>query len=435
MTNGSEMQDNPAVTRILDLSREDPTRLLELERFRRPITVLFTDIEGSTAYFEKFGDISGLAMVHKFNDVVRKAVDECAGRVVKNIGDGIMATFDDSEKCVEASIEIQRRLKQMNAASEEEHRLMVRIGLHYGMGIIRSDNDVFGDVVNVASRIQSAALPGQILVSDTVQEKIASGKHQLSALGRFRLKGKSEERDLFEVLWSQEVPVGAAVTGIGLSQEPQAFQLCHLDSNRVADAVYVPSSAGLSIGRSNSDLNFPDAVMDSPHARLLIVDGQPVIEDLSLQVGVFVQLMGVHILEHDDTIMIGRRIFRFIGKPEIAAAPNPWVSPVANARLPLPIYPASLVLLDGDGSRRGERYPLGQKELRIGRTTGDHVFPDDVFMSRTHARLYQRGEHFLVEDLSSLNGTFVKARGKAIIPLQALVWIGDESFQIVAAAM
>jgi class 3 adenylate cyclase len=433
MTNGSEMQDNPAVTRILDLSREDPELLRELERFRRPITVLFTDIEGSTAYFERFGDISGLAMVHKFNNVVRKAVDECAGRVVKNIGDGIMATFDDNEKCVEASIEIQRRVKQINEASEEEHRLLVRIGLHHGMGIIRSDNDVFGDVVNVASRIQSVALPGQILVSDTVQEKIASGKHQLSAQGRFRLKGKSEERDLFEVIWRQEVPIAAGVTGTGISEEPPAFQLCHLDSSRVSDAVYVPSSKGLSIGRGNADLNFPDASMDSPHARLLIVDGQPVIEDLSHRVGVFVQLMGIHILEQDDTIMIGRRIFRFINKSEIAAAPNPWKTPAANATLPLPIYPATLALLGADGSASEERFPLGQKEIRIGRTAGDYLFPDDVFMSRTHARLHRHGDNYLLEDLSSLNGTFVKARGKAIIPLQALVWIGDELFQIVAA--
>jgi len=149
MTNGSKRQDSHAVTRILDLSRLDPERLRELERFRRPIAVLFADIVGSTAYFEKFGDISGLAMVHNFKHLVGKAVEEHSGRVIKNIGDGIMATFEETEPGVRASIEIQRRLQQANASIDDGHRFAVRIGLHYGSAIVRSDSDVFGDVVNV----------------------------------------------------------------------------------------------------------------------------------------------------------------------------------------------------------------------------------------------------------------------------------------------
>jgi adenylate cyclase len=408
MTNGSEMQDNPQVTRILELSRDDPGRLRELEQFRRPITVLFADIAGSTAYFEKFGDIPGLAMVHKFNHLVRNAVEEFAGRVIKNIGDGIMATFEDTGQSVQASIETQRRLKQVNASNELEHRFAVRIGLHHGIGIVRSDSDVFGDVVNVASRIQSLAQPGPILVSDTVREKIADGSFQFRALGFFQLKGKSEERDLFEVLWEPEIPANGTA---GMGEHRLAFGLCRLGANRVAGAEQLPISDGQTIGQHNADLSFPDTAMDSPHARLLIVDGQPVIEDLSAKAGVFVQSIGAQILEHDDTIMMGSRFFQFFRKAETAA----------------------LVQVDREGSQSGEPYPLGEKEVRFGRITGDFIFPDDGLMSRTHARLFRRGNDYLVEDLASRNGTFVKVRGRARIPLQARVWLGGAYFCFVQA--
>ena len=408
MTNGSEKQDSPAVTRILDLSRLDPGRLRELERFRRPITVLFADIVGSTAYFERYGDISGLAMVHNFNHLAGKAVEEHAGRVIKKIGDGIMATFEETERCVQASIEIQRRLKEVNASNEDGHRFAVRIGLHHGTGIVRSDNDVFGDVVNVASRIQSLAQPGQILVSDTVREKIADGSYRLRALGFFHLQGKSEERDLFEVQWAEEVPGAFA----GTSERLQSFQLCHLGGSSVVGVEQFPISDGTTIGQRGADLSFPSAAMDSPHARFLIADGQPLIEDLSARGGVYLQVMGAHILEQDDMIVIGSRLFKFLRHAEIAAA---------------------LVQLDRETLQRGERYPLGENEVRFGRTSGDYIFPHDRFMSRTHARVYRCDQKYLLEDLASRNGTYVKVRDKARIPLQARIWIGGEYFHVVEA--
>src|SRR5689334_3393863 len=159
------MENEPTnmVTKILELSRQDPSRLKELEKFRRSVAVLFTDIQGSTAYYEKFGDIAGFAMVHECNDLLKKIVENHGGRVIKNIGDAIMACFDSCEQSVQATVEMQRKLREANSSkTEEEQQARVRIGVHYGQAIVRS-GDVFGDAVNVASRIQSLALPEQIL--------------------------------------------------------------------------------------------------------------------------------------------------------------------------------------------------------------------------------------------------------------------------------
>src|SRR5277367_6804481 len=108
------MTDSPKsgtrVTKLLELAQADPSRLQELERFRQTLVVMFSDIKGSTAYFEKHGDAAGLFMVHQCNDTIRRLVEKHGGRVVKTIGDGTMASFPEPKNSVKAAIEIQKAL-------------------------------------------------------------------------------------------------------------------------------------------------------------------------------------------------------------------------------------------------------------------------------------------------------------------------------------
>src|SRR5437588_11337523 len=159
------MRQNTLVTKILELSRQDPAVLQQLERFRRAVTVMFTDIKGSTEYFENFGDIAGLAMVHECSDLLRTVIEQQGGRVIKTIGDGVMALFDGCDESVQSAVAIQRRWKERNALRKKEEEMLVRIGLHYGLGIVKCD-DVFGDVVNTASRVESVAQPEQSIISE-----------------------------------------------------------------------------------------------------------------------------------------------------------------------------------------------------------------------------------------------------------------------------
>ena len=73
---------------------------------------------------------------------------------------------------------------------------------------------------------------------------------------------------------------------------------------------------------------------------------------------------------------------------------------------------------------------LCKEEVRFGRTIGDYVFPQDRFMSRTHARVYQRGEDYFLEDLKSLNGTFARVRGKSPVPPGTSLQVGKEVFLV-----
>src|SRR6185369_8205275 len=86
----------------------DSTR--ELEKLRRGITVLFTDIKGSTAYFERYGDAAGLLMVHHCNSLLGQIVERHGGKVIKTIGDAVMASFEDHGEAVAAAIEMQEAI-------------------------------------------------------------------------------------------------------------------------------------------------------------------------------------------------------------------------------------------------------------------------------------------------------------------------------------
>ena len=184
-------EQGSGIAKLLDLAREDPSYIVKLDKLRRTITVMFTDIQGSTAYFEKYGDAAGLVMVHHCNDALRKIVQEHCGRVIKTIGDGMLATFEECIPSVAAAVKMQHGLLDLNAVRAESDRVAIRVGIHYDTGIVRS-HDVFGDVVNVASRIESVASPRQIVISDTLYQEVCNGEFEIQKLGRFVLKGKSQ---------------------------------------------------------------------------------------------------------------------------------------------------------------------------------------------------------------------------------------------------
>ena len=311
-------EQGSGIAKLLDLAREDPSYIVKLDKLRRTITVMFTDIQGSTAYFEKYGDAAGLVMVHHCNDALRKIVQEHCGRVIKTIGDGMLATFEECIPSVAAAVKMQHGLLDLNAVRAESDRVAIRVGIHYDTGIVRS-HDVFGDVVNVASRIESVASPRQIVISDTLYQEVCNGEFEIQKLGRFVLKGKKSERTLYEVIWDQESHRGAI--GDSSSQEPGAgrsFQLQVVDATGAIQAEY-PLHDSLTIGQSQGDLTFPaDVHMASLNARVFIDDGQLFVQDLSDgKESIFVRIAAGYTLQNDDVILMGCHVFKF---REIAGA-------------------------------------------------------------------------------------------------------------------
>ena len=135
----------------------------------RKFAVLFTDIVGSTKFFKDRGDLAGREMLQSHQDIVTTPVIEHGGLVVKTLGDSVMAYFTDPKEALKSAIKIQQAQERYNIKKDQNDQIHVRVGIHFGDGIIE-DQDIFGNVVNLAAKIVSAANKDQILISHQVYE-------------------------------------------------------------------------------------------------------------------------------------------------------------------------------------------------------------------------------------------------------------------------
>jgi len=166
------------------------------------VTVLFSDIVGITPFFDVYGDIAGRKRIRAHNELLFPVITSLRGRVIKTIGDAIMAVFPDAGDGVAAAIAMQRALTERNALqASERDRLFVRIGLHTGEAIVER-HDVFGDTVNVAARVSAKADGEQILVSEPTRA-LLTDHVRTHLFTQTTLKGKSGTFRLYAVDWTE----------------------------------------------------------------------------------------------------------------------------------------------------------------------------------------------------------------------------------------
>ena len=163
-------------------------------------TVLFTDVEGSTALTQRLGDAKAQEVLRTHNSILRDALKAHSGSETKHTGDGIMASFSSATRALECAIAIQRAFAEHNESAEEPIR--VRVGLNAGEPVAE-DEDLFGTAVQLAARICAHAEPGQILASNVVQELAAGKGFVFADQGEATLKGFEKPVRLYEVRWRE----------------------------------------------------------------------------------------------------------------------------------------------------------------------------------------------------------------------------------------
>ena len=425
------MTGNEGVTKILNLTAEQMDRAAELDKLRRNITVLFTDLKGSTAYFEKYGDSAGLLMVHRCNTMLAQAVERHGGRVIKTIGDAVMAAFEDHGESIAAAIEMQEAIAGDNAGKSGAEKISIRIGINYGLGIVKS-NDVFGDVVNVASRVEGAASPEQILISHTLYEAVAKdSRFRIRPFGTFALKGKSKELDLFEVEWKQgesrpPVVSHSMIMPVLDFSQPVKIRLAQVRTDGQPGREF-EISGQTNIGRTQGDVTFPgDTLMQPQHCRLSVEVGQLWVAPLD-QAPVFFSLVGSYRLEQGDIIRIGNQMFEFRVNKAALEMGNVIGAGVGELSLMLQHPVAEFVSMAADQ----KHYSVLEGQTTWGRTKATYPFPTDTAMSRSHAKVYHRGEDFFIEDMGSTNGTFIMAREETPVPEGAILSLGGQRLKVV----
>ncbi len=164
-------------------------------------TILFTDVEGSTALTQRLGDAQARELLREHERMVREALKAHGGSEVKTMGDGFMASFSSATKALDCAIAMQRAFAEHNESAAEP--IKVRVGLNSGEPIAE-DDDLFGTAVNLAARICAHAEAGQILAPIVVRELTAGKQFLFADLGETALRGFEDPVRLYEVSWREE---------------------------------------------------------------------------------------------------------------------------------------------------------------------------------------------------------------------------------------
>jgi class 3 adenylate cyclase len=195
------------IEQILPSALADAPGLARHSDERGTVTILFTDIEGSTALAQRLGDKAYHALLAEHNRILREQVARHGGHEVKSMGDGFMVAFASAARALSCAVAIQKTFAAYNAerasarAEPVEAPINVRIGLNTGESIEEA-GDYFGTAVTLAARIAGKARGGQVLVSEVARAVGGSlAGVEFRDAGRKQLKGIPGRQRVYEVVW------------------------------------------------------------------------------------------------------------------------------------------------------------------------------------------------------------------------------------------
>jgi predicted ATPase/class 3 adenylate cyclase len=166
---------------------------------RRLAAIMFTDKVGYTSLTEKNESLS-LKPLEEYRAVIRPFFERFNGKEIKTIGDGILAEFPSALSAVQCAYEIQTDLWRLNRDRDKESHIQIRIGIHVG-DVIHTKTDIYGDAVNLASKIQSVCEPGAISVSEEIFHQVRNKvSFAFESVGEQRLKNVERPIEIFKVV-------------------------------------------------------------------------------------------------------------------------------------------------------------------------------------------------------------------------------------------
>lgn len=262
----------------------------------RERTVLFADLRGSTALFESMGNAEATALVTHTVGQVGKSIGDCGGKVVKTLGDGLMAVFDAPRDGVKAATRMHEALERLVAKSRQPGALPGARALRMQVALARGEvvemgGDCFGDAVNVAARLLDHAGDNETLITDEVLAGLPSTlKGRFRSLDRISVRGRVEPVHVHVL--DKPGQGDAAATQFGEprqdSSEPDGIRLVWLDLDRVFDIASMPIVLGRSV---QATYCITDGRVSRSHARIDWHGGSFSLTDLSYN-GTYVRFVG-----------------------------------------------------------------------------------------------------------------------------------------------
>lgn len=282
------------------------------------VAILFADVVGSTQLYDKFGDTKASETVAKCLDVMKEATHQYNGKVIKTIGDEVMATFPSVDEAMSASIMMQVRI---TADNKQEGRIPVsiRIGCHYGP-VVQEQNDIFGAAVHTANRMTSQAKARQVVISgETVKRMSDKFKEQTRQIDVATVRGKIDEVALYELLWNPDEATSMLPTieWEGQDRKDSKVELSFRDQTVVVS----DKCKSVTLGRADdNDLVIKGNLISRIHAKVEMRRGKIIIIDQSTN-GTFLQnLQGIEtFVRRDSTELTGEGTIG-LGKSESPGA-------------------------------------------------------------------------------------------------------------------
>jgi class 3 adenylate cyclase len=277
--------------------------------------ILFADVSGSTSLYEKLGDQRALAAVESVLTELRKSIAVQRGRVIKTIGDEVMAVLPSADAAMQAACDMQQRVAAIPPI--DKLRLAIRAGFHFGPAI-EEGGDFFGDAVNTAARMAGLAKSGQIITSgptvDALSPLLRESTRDLDAMA---VKGKQDEIRIFEVIWQDSDDMTTmAVRDAQPSPQESTLSLTYGGKTLTLGA----AQPSVSLGRdAANDLVVADKMASRVHCKIEYRRGKFFLADQSTN-GTYVAVKGdAEILLKREQLMLRGRGLIALGHTSSAA--------------------------------------------------------------------------------------------------------------------
>lgn len=265
--------------------------------------IMFADIRGSTALYLRLGNTEAATVITHSLAMLGQIVAKHGGRVVKTLGDGLMAVFDDAERSVEAAASAQDSLDRLAPISRESlpskaTALKLKVALAWGE-TVEVDGDCFGDAVNVAARILDLAGDNETLTTGPLIRELPSDQQErFRSIDSLHLRGRKEPVPVLRMEsrrfgdTESTMVIGAAATDM-----PDGVRLTWLGTERIFSTASMP----LVLGRSpQASFCVSDSRVSRSHVRIESHSGHIYLSDLSYN--------GTHVkFDHDEQILTLRR--------------------------------------------------------------------------------------------------------------------------------
>lgn len=273
--------------------------------------ILFVDLAGSTALYERLGDAAAKKLVDAALALAGKAARAQQGEIVKTIGDELMLRFPDASHAAAAAI----TMLLDNHAIRSPFQL--HVGFHAGQ-VIAENGDIFGDAVNTAARLTQMAHNGQILTTEETLEQLTPEQRSTSRpFDIDTLRGKTQTTRIIEILWEP----GVEITRMPDSENTGQHSAIDISKSlrisvRQQDRIFQPEDTPITVGReSMCMLMIASSFASRLHARIEYRRGKFVLQDQSSN-GTYVTANGTNeVFLKNESLLLMRRGIISLGAP------------------------------------------------------------------------------------------------------------------------